>query len=116
MRCGTGWARAAEGPACYGTNTSIQLTSTRASASVTATAFGGIVTTLTLPAQCLEYGFEPVMTVRVSRSEARGLSLYLMAMSRQAGAMGGNPSARMGIGRMPRQTMQTLCVASLRRA
>src|ERR1039457_597270 len=100
MRRGTRWAGAAEGPACYGTKTSIQLTSTRASASGIATVFGGIVTALTVPAPSLTYGFEPVMTVRVSRSDAPGSSLYLMAMSRQAGAMGGNPSARLGIGRM----------------
>ena len=54
------------------------------------------MTSLTLPAQCRALGFEPVMTVRVSRSDAPGSSRYLMAMSRHAGAMGGRPSARLG--------------------
>ena len=40
------------------------------------------------------------MTVRVSRSDAPGSSLYLMEMSRYAGAIGGSPSARLGSGRM----------------
>ena len=58
------------------------------------------MTALTLPAQCLEVELEPLMTVRVSRSDAPGSSLYLMAMSRHAGAMGGSPSVRLGVGKM----------------
>jgi hypothetical protein len=51
-----------------GTRTRIQFTSRRASASLTASAFGGMVAGPTLPAQCRASGSAPVMTVRVSFS------------------------------------------------
>jgi hypothetical protein len=89
------------------------LTSARASSGVTTPAFGGIATSLTLPDQCLDLGSEPVITVRASRSDAPGSSRYLIAMSRQAGAMGGKPSARLAAGTRVWHAMQPRSVASL---